>query len=607
MKKFLSILAFSCLLASCGDKPEPEPANPVPDAPTGLVQHGATETSLTFQWDGMPHATSYAWELKEGETKVQDGTVIGKRNVTVPGLTKATDYRFGVKSVNDNGSSSMNWISARTAGTVDPPQPPTPQTMAYADFSIPAYEEDGVARAFPGAEGGGMYTSGGRGGKVIHVTNLNDSGAGSLRAALTAKGARTVVFDVAGVIELQSRIQIKEGDLTVAGQTAPGGGICLKNYTVNVDADNVIFRFVHFRLGDEGPNAGDSEDCIWGRYRKDLILDHCSMSWSIDECASFYANENFTLQWSILAESMNDSAHSKGAHGYGGIWGGKDASFHHNLLANHHSRNPRIDHPEVYPKKEDGSRDLSKRGNVDLRNLVVYNWGDNSSYGGEGGHYNFVNCYYKPGPDSKDRHYFVDAYGVYTSSKINYGYPALHLSGNVHTGHDDISENNTVHGVYFHDAGSYAIPSGYSFLTDALPVTGALGQAAYTTTHAAEQGKDLVLDYAGDVLHRDSVDERAVNGVKKNTGKIINTPVDVGGWPSYAATDEELARTTDTDGDGIPDWFEEKAGLDKSNASDGAAKSLDKNNRYTNLEMYLHYLVKDVVAAQNAGGSYVKL
>ncbi len=503
------------------------------------------------------------------------------------------------------------FLLAACEGTKDNPEPdPTPATptVSYGDFRIPSVEEDGVARAFPGAEGGGMYTTGGRGGAVIHVTNLNDSGAGSLREAVGKKGARTIVFDVAGIIELQSRIQISEGDVTIAGQTAPGGGICLKNYTVNINADNVIVRFLHFRLGDEGPNAGDSEDCIWGRYHSNIILDHCSMSWSIDECASFYANEYFTLQWCILTESMNDSAHSKGAHGYGGIWGGKDASFHHNMLANHHSRNPRIDHPEIYPKSGDGSFDWSKRGNVDLRNLVIYNWGDNSTYGGEGGHFNLVNNYYKPGPSSvKDRYYFVDAYSVYSSSKVNYGYPGLYMDGNIHTSHDDLSENNLVHGVYFHEASSYTLPAGYAFQKQAYPLAGPASAAVYTTTHSAEAGKDAVLDYAGDRLHRDSVDDRAVEQFCTNTGKVINTPSEVGGWPSYSASAQELAAVKDTDGDGIPDAVEEAWGLDKGSASDGAAVSLDSKGRYTNLEMYLHYLVRDIVAGGNAGGTYVKL
>ncbi len=598
------IVLAAVLAAGCGgDEPE-QPQQQAPASPEGLALHSATKTSLAFQWNPVSGAAGYEYRLTLGSTEVGSGSTIN-RNATVNGLTAGTEYRFEVRAFNDAGASKYAGLNASTEAEPDPgpgPGPdPQPTDKYYEDFSIPGTEEDGVARAFPGAEGGGMYTTGGRGGRVIHVTNLNDSGTGSLRAALTASGARTVVFDVAGVIALESAIQIKNGDLTVAGQTAPGDGICIKNYTVNIAADNVIIRFLHFRLGDEGPNAGDGEDCIWGRYRSNIIIDHCSMSWSIDECASFYANDRFTLQWCILTESMNNSAHSKGAHGYGGIWGGKDASFHHNLLANHHSRNPRIDHPEIYPTS--GSEfDWSKRGNVDLRNLVVYNWGDNSTYGGEGGHFNFVNCWYMPGPDSKDRHYFVDAYSIYSSSKTEYGYPELYFSGNLHTAYSDITENNTVHGVYFHDAKSYDLPSGYSFRTEALPI-----KDAYATTHTVGDGKDMVLAYGGDCLHRDEVDTRAVNGVKNNTGKIINTPSDVGGWPAYNATAEQLARTKDSDGDGMPDWFEEQFGLDKSKDSDAGAVTLDKNSRYTNLEMYLHYLVRDIVSAQNAGGTYTKL
>ena len=611
MRRITNILALAgilALLSCCGD-PKPQPETPKnPDAPTGLCQHGATETSLTFQWDAMDHATSYQWALYQDGSKLKEGSV-ASRNVRVDGLTKATDYRFGVCSLgaaDENGQryvSRETLIDARTEGTIDPPPGPGPEpTKTYEDLQIPAVEEDGVARAFPGAEGGGMYVTGGRGGQVIHVTNTNDSGEGSLRAALTASGKRIVVFDVAGTIALNSAIQIRNGDLTIAGQTAPGGGICIKNYTVNIAANNVIIRYLHFRLGDEGPNAGDGEDCIWGRYQKNIILDHCSMSWSIDECASFYANENFTLQWCILTESMNNSAHSKGAHGYGGIWGGKNASFHHNLLANHHSRNPRIDHPEIYPKSGD-TFDWSKRGNVDLRNLVVYNWGDNSSYGGEGGKFNFVNCWYKPGPDSKDRHYFVDAYKNYTRSDktvVDYGYPLLFMSGNVNTRYEDITGNNGI-GVYWHNGGSGTLQG------TAHVITGPSGQAAYTTTHTAEAGKDAVLAYAGDRLHRDAVDIRATEGVKNNTGKIIDTPVDVGGWPEYTANAEQLAKVADADRDGMPDWFEDQFGLKKGDASDAAVVWLDKNGRYTNLEMYLHYLVKDIVSGGNAGGAYTKL
>ena len=601
----LTVLTFFLVAVCCGGD-GPDPKAEAPATPDGLTLHSRTRTSLTFQWNPVENVTGYDYTLTEGSAEVKGGSV-RTRNVSIDGLSAGTEYRFAVRAVNAAGTSSWSaWLEASTEAEPDPgpgPGPgPEPSDKYYEQFSIPAAEEDGVARAFPGAEGGGMYVTGGRGGRVIHVTNLNDKGEGSLRAALTASGARTVVFDVAGIIELQSAIQIKNGDLTVAGQTAPGDGICIKNYSVNIAASNVIVRFLHFRLGDEGPNAGDSEDCIWGRYQSDIIIDHCSMSWSIDECASVSANEHFTLQWCILPESMNDSAHSKGSHGYGGIWGGKDASFHHNLLANHHSRNPRIDHPEIYPKSN-GEFDLSKRGSVDLRNLVVYNWGDNSSYGGEGGKFNFVGCWYKPGPDSKDRHYFVDAYRLYTRSDkttVDYGYPDLFMSGNFHSGYSDISSDNSA-GIYWHNGGSEALRS------EPNPLSGPSGKAVYTTTHPASAGMETVLSQAGDRIHRDAVDVRAVEGVKNNTGRIINTPSDAGGWPEYKATAEDLARTADTDADGMPDWFEEQFGLNKTEASDARSITLDRNGRYTNLEMYLHYLVKDIIAAQNQGGSYTKL
>lgn len=617
--------------AGCGSPEGPDNSGSTLSltAPENVHLNRQTDHSLIFQWDAVSGAKNYEWQLLTGTAQVKSSTTVNT-NAIVDGLTKGVSYSFQVRAV--AGESVSSWSSAVIAvpggdnnggnngngngnDDDDDNKDKDPVTESvYASFDIPSVEEDGVARAFPGAEGGGMYTTGGRGGAVLHVTNLNDSGEGSLRWAVNQSGPRTIVFDVAGVIELQSQLQIKNGDVTIAGQTAPGDGICIKNYTVNVNADNVIIRYLHFRLGDEGPKAGDGEDCIWGRYHSNIIIDHCSMSWSIDECASFYANEYFTLQWCILTESMNDSAHSKGSHGYGGIWGGKDASFHHNMLANHHSRNPRIDHPEIYPDKGKYTYnfDLSKRGNVDLRNLVIYNWGDNSSYGGEDGHFNFVNCYYKAGPDSKGRHYFVDAYRDYTREvrdsdgkktgekvTVHYEYPVLFLAGNYHSSYTDITLDNSL-GVYCHNGGS---PN----LTVSAHTVKGLGQmAAYTTTHSSEDGKDAVLDWAGDRLHRDSVDERAVNGFINNTGRIINTPAEVGGWPEYTfSPDDENIR--DSDSDGMPNWFEDQFGLDKTKGSDASKIWLDKNGRYTNLEMYLHYIVKDIVKAQNGNGTYTKL
>ena len=615
MKKLLPIL-FLALLVAC--HPD-DPVTPTEvSAPTGVKAAYVGNTSLTFTWDETADADYYV-----GRLELSDGTLVSggqtttkETSLTYDELVSGTAYQFKVRvSVGGVNSPYSQVLPVTTLGETTPgPDPgpdPTPTPSEYyAQFMIPAAEDQhGQALAFPGAEGGGMYTTGGRGGKVIHVTTLADSGAGSLRAALDESGPRTIVFDVAGLIELKSTLKISKGDVTIAGQTAPGDGICLKNYATQISASNVIFRFVRFRMGDEEKQENDA---VWGRYFQDIILDHCSMSWSVDECSSFYANKNFTMQWCIMTESLCNSVHGKGSHGYGGIWGGKNASFHHNLLANHKSRNPRFDHPEVYGNYVD-----THRGHVDYRNNAVYNWGDNSTYGGEGAWFNMVGNYYKPGPASKDRKYFLDANGIYTSSKTDYGYPLLYLSGNVHTKHSDITEDNSI-GIYWHDHKTNTPPDASKLLSSVQPLYGPSSETVYTTTHTAETAFERILAYGGASLSRDSVDERACTDAK--TGKatftdggngskngIIDTQSAVGGWPAYEATSAELANVKDSDGDGMPDWFEEQFGLKKSDASDGNAKTLDSYGRYTNLEMYLHYLVKDIVEGQNAGGTYKKI
>lgn len=610
---FFVILCFISFV-SCSQDPKEELPLPV-QVPENVRLLSSTETSLIFMWDAVEGAVKYGARLE-----TSDGTLVG--SVTYPQVNQSVyrdletgkEYRFMVRAITENDQSDYSdpvTAVPESAGEGENPPAPLP-SGDYEKMMIPAHEDTHAkALAFPGAEGGGMYTRGGRGGKVIHVTNLNDSGEGSLRAAVNEKGPRIIVFDVAGVIELESTLQIKNGDVTIAGQTAPGDGICIKNYTTQIAADNVVIRFVHFRLGDE--SRSDGADAVWGRYHSDIIIDHCSMSWCIDECASFYANCNFTLQWSILTESLRVSVHDKGNHGYGGIWGGKNASFHHNMLANHDSRNPRFDHPQIYVQSNADYRQ-THRGAVDYRNNVVYNWGSNSSYGGENGWFNMVNNYYKPGPASKDRKYFIEAYADYSKGGVVYAdsYPQLYMSGNVHTAHNDITTANTK-GVKWSDGTS---PSNYNvFPSTPHKLTGPASENIYTTTHSAQIAFERVCEYAGASLVRDAVDQRACSDAKAgtatfmdggngSTGGLIDTPAAVGGWPEYKATAQEMEKIKDTDRDGIPDWFEDEFGLSKSDPSDGAMITLDIYGRYTNVEMYLHYIVRELVKSQIETGEY---
>lgn len=479
---------------------------------------------------------------------------------------------------------------------------PTPKPGTDPDPDPGVYTD---APAFAGAEGGGMYATGGRGGKVIYVTKLTDDGTeGTLRWALNQSGVRVVMFRTSGIIELASTLKLTNGNVTIAGQSAPGDGICLKNYSFVIDADNVIVRFIRCRMGDEKKTE---DDAMWGRYHKNIIIDHCSMSWSTDECGSFYGNENFTMQWCILSESLRNSVHDKGNHGYGGIWGGINASFHHNLLAHHDSRNPRFDHQALYPAGV-------ARGNVDYRNNVVYNWGNNNTYGGEGGSYNMVNNYYKQGPASaaKNRQYFIVTNGMYESGGVTTypGHAKLYVSGNYYTPDQRNMNSDNWNGVQVtHDGG----PEEGMHLASMLRFA-STGLARTVTTHTAAKAFEKVLDWAGASLSRDAVDLRAVNDTRSGTATItsggngstngiIDTQTAAGGWPVYTS----MASPADTDGDGMPDTWEDAKGLNKSDASDGAKRTLDPARGYTNLDMYLNSLVENITTRQNQEGTPAEL
>lgn len=445
-----------------------------------------------------------------------------------------------------------------------------------------------TAYAFPGAEGHGKNTTGGRGGKVIKVTNLNDSGDGSLRAAINEFGKRIIVFEVSGNIKLRSRLQIKNGDVTIAGQTAPGDGICVQDHEVNIDANNVIIRYMRFRLGDTNVATIES-DAIWGRQRENIMIDHCSMSWSIDEVASFYHNKNFTMQWCIITESMNNSGHSKGAHGYGGLWGGAPATFHHNLLAHHTSRNPRFDGG----KRPGTGTSPYGTDKVDYRNNVIYNWTGNSAYGGENGQYNIVNNYYKAGPATTTTNRKMRIVEVSKENNVEYapGYGKFYITGNYVNGYPAVTEDNWSGGGVAYDSGvnQALVQQTTPFASEAIPA------------HTAEQAYEAVLNYAGASLKRDAVDARIVmevengtttyNGSVTNLKGIIDTQKDVNGWPVLIQTSPLL----DTDGDGMPDAWETEKGLDPTKAN---ANGRNLSTAYDNIEVYINSLVKTISDAQ---------
>jgi len=451
--------------------------------------------------------------------------------------------------------------------------------------------------AFPGAEGFGRFAEGGRGGKVIKVTNLNDSGPGSLRAAVEADGPRIVVFDVGGVIRLKSDLKIANDHITIAGQTAPGYGVTLRDAQFLIHANHVIVRYLHVRVGDV---AGKEYDSISLGGGSDIILDHISSGWSIDESLSVTQKvtpdvkhlTNVTIQWSLIAESLNHSIHEKGEHGYGsliqGSFGAK-YSFHHNLWAHHEARMPRIGNYA-------GAKDDAEGITLDFRNNVFYNWGQGATtdfYNWEPGvsrGYSMDPFYGRPDNASK----FAAGEDLNTNSTTHSNFVGNYYIQGANTGGPLALYIRNKSGLT-HFAGNYMDDKLVADQkTLVLASSNAPGEHVVDTpfpfgavvTQSAPDAYKAVLAKAGASRKRDPIDARVIKSVVDRTGKIINSQKEVGGWFEASST----ASPKDTDGDGMPDAWETAHKLNPKDASD-AAKDRDGDG-YTNIEEYVNGLVK---------------
>ena len=527
--------------------------------------------------------------------------------------------------------------------------------MAAALMSAAALAQ---APAFPGAEGHGRYVTGGRGGRVVHVTNLNDSGTGSFREAVKS-GNRIIIFDVAGIIALKSDLKIAD-NITILGQTAPSPGITLRYYTVQPGSNNII-RFLRIRRGQE-KNINDGADATWQRYKTGIIFDHCSFSWSIDEVASFYDNNNFTMQWCTVAESLTNPGHSKGAHGYGGIWGGKLASFHHNFVGHLMNRGPRFNGARYgwtgYTSNKDYAtykwKNTVQAENVDFRNCVMYN-AQGTCYGGPGGgQINIVNNYYKAGPSQGLKETTLNGLKVdvstgkergsqnritlvtlSTSSNSDKSHPEFFdmtsryfINGNTtETTKGSVTQNKDWKGISYDKGipsqnGEYYSPDAKNFYGDAVAHTTISGKSCVkikmdapaptgeVTTHSAAEAFSKVLAYSGASLYRDEMDARYMEEAKTGTAKykgsitkspgIIDKVSDVNGYTEANFGKGSRPADFDTDNDGIPDAWETANGLDPNDASDALTYSLDSKGYYTNLEVYANSLVENIMKQGNA-------
>ena len=536
---------------------------------------------------------------------------------------------------------------------------------------------EGQQLAFPGADGYGKYTTGGRGGEVCYVTSLEDCSdnnlvEGTLRWAIRHDNGgkpRTILFKVGGTIRTTSDLKFQYDNVSILGQTAPGGGICIAGYKFYVCKNNVIIRYVRFRAGnlagyekDKSSPSLDMENC------KNVILDHCSITWSMEECLTAYDSDYTTVQWCIIGEGLYNSMNAKGARSYATQWGGEHSTMHHCLITNCNNRTPRFNGVRDESNIKDGKHDHDAQVDSEFANNVVFNWGKpNSSYGGEDnktknndseGHhlgYNrvyMINNYYRPGPATKTNvtstRYFTQ--GDYSGTG---GYGEWYLNGNIieenskwagtsavwkaenvaYVNADNLYGFSTANNLRVFNMNGLSSSNAETFYNNyimkSLP-DGGLSGLAY---ESAQEAFEAVCSKAGASLPKyDAVDKRLLKeahgdidpkyfgpstagGTTPARGiGIIDTPNDIDKDAEYGDNYVTLTATakaggevfniypkldgtstvTDTDGDGMPDVYEDNNSLNKNDASDGAAIA---TNGYSNLENFLNAVVDGTVNA----------
>ncbi len=515
----------------------------------------------------------------------------------------------------------MPYETPAVSETPEPTLSPEPVVYRVPDWFANLSDEN---VGFPGADGFGKNATGGRGGKVYEVTNLNDSGPGSLREAVEASGPRIVIFKVSGTIYLKSRLTVKNGDITIAGQTAPGDGICLANFGLVVSrANNVILRYIRVRPGDQGALFGNEEDAIWVQASKDVIVDHCSTSWAVDETLSVSpsgdgvtyddVSDRVSVQWCMVTESIRVSRLVGTRHGMGSLIRGAQGSsvtYHHNFYASHSSRMPMTGN--YMPNEKDNGN-----FNFEFVNNVVYNWSGKKSGtcadadpNGVEIHttnINYINNVFKKGPLSNDTYVFAEAC---IGNK-------MYISGNMVEG--EVREDQRELVCFENDVletkdNPYFLKSGLVIDKNAYFLSAPFEHSRMTGIQSAAEAEKAVLESVGTSLSRDSVDRAMIDAYKSGKeGKLIDAPSESLGWDNekepFDLYGEEYFNWmqgrypklasyegyTDTDHDGMSDHWEEFMGLNPEDPADSAAQY--KDSAYTNLDVFLQFLVENSRAA----------